>query len=212
MKQLLFSVITSLLFSTVSGQQNSPKSYMDEGTIVNNVYTNDEIGWSIEIPTGWDLMEKSAIDRVNDTGKELIEETIRDEIDVSQLRNLISFRKDLLNIFQSNVQPYDNAENNWSQMNSLSKEIISQSYLNYGMTIDTSETSIVKIDNLDFETYMVTIYKPDNVRQILMQQQFISRLIGRNDFMITLTYNSEQNKKELLQALKKSKFKIRNNI
>ncbi|MCH8905339.1 MAG: hypothetical protein IIA45_15680 [Bacteroidetes bacterium] len=58
---------------------------MDEGNIAENIYTSDAIGWTIEIPEGWEITKKSQIEEEIEVGMEAVDEVIEEGIDFSTL-------------------------------------------------------------------------------------------------------------------------------
>ena len=83
-----------------------PNENVDEGEVKGSFYTSKELGWTVEIPKGWSIIEKEQIQSNNQKGLKALEETIEEEIDYSQLRNLIAFKKNRFNIFQSTSEPF----------------------------------------------------------------------------------------------------------
>lgn len=206
MKTILFTIITGITFSLTSCAQVDPNKNIDEGKIEENIYTSQEIGWTIEIPEGWKVVDKQKTKETNEKGLKAIEKTIEGEIDYSGLKNLISFQKNQFNIFQSSSEPFElEYEGEWEETNSELKEIIYKTYLNQGIKADSSATIIEKIDGLDFHKYSFTIYSPKG--KVILNQIMYSRLINGFDFGVNINFNNDKDKDELLKVLRNSKFK-----
>lgn len=206
MKKILFTIFTGIALSLTSCGQVDPNKNIDEGKVEGNVYTSEEIGWTIEIPKGWTVIDKEKTKEINEKGLKALEETMEGEIDYSGLKNLISLQKDQFNIFQSTSEPFKlEYEGEWEENNSALKEIIYTIYLNQGMKTDSSATTIEKIDGLDFHKYSFTIYSPKG--EVILKQIMFSRLINGFDFGVNINYNNEKDRDELLKVFRNSKFK-----
>lgn len=186
--------------------KTDPNKNVDEGKVERNLYTSGEIGWTIEIPKGWTVVDKEEKQAANEKGKKAIEETIKEDFDFSRLKNLIGFQKNQFNIFQSTSEPFElEYEGEWEENNSELKKILFATYKNQGIKADSSTTSIEKIDGLDFHTYSFTIYSPKGV--VILKQLLFSRLINGYDFGVNLNYNNDKDRDELLRVFRNSKFK-----
>lgn len=206
MKKILFTIITGISLSLTSCGQVDPNKNIDEGKVEGNIYTSKEIGWTIEIPKGWTVVDKEKTKETNEKGLKALEETIDGEIDFSGLKNLISLQKDQFNIFQSTSEPFElEYEGEWEENNAALKEIIYTTYLNQGMKSDSSATTIEKIDGLEFQKYSFTIYSPKG--EVILKQIMFSRLINGFDFGVNINYNNDKDRDELLKVFRKSKFK-----
>lgn len=206
MKKMLFTVFTGFLITGTSCGQTDPSKNIDEGKVEGDIYTSQEIGWTIEIPKGWTVIDKDKTKETNEKGLKALEETIGGEIDYSGLKNLISFQKNQFNTFQSTSEPFElEYEGEWEETNSALKEIIYTAYLNQGIKADSSATTIEKIDGLDFHKYIFTIYSPKG--DVILKQIMFSRLINGFDFGVNINYNNDKDRDELLKAFRNSKFK-----
>lgn len=206
MKKILFAAIIGIAISLTSCGQVEPNKNIDEGKVEGNIYTSQEIGWTIEIPKGWKVIDKEKIKETNKKGLKAIEETIEGQVDYSGLKNLISFQKNQFNIFQSSSEPFElEYEGEWKKNNATLKEIIYTTYLNQGIKVDSTTTKIETIDGLDFQTYIFTIYSPKG--NVILKQIIYSRLINGLDFGVNINYNNDKDRDELLKVFKSSKFK-----
>ena len=205
MKKIII-VVTIVITTLVSCGKADPNQQVDEGTVKNNIYTSEEIGWSIEIPENWTVIDKEQAKANVEKGSKVIEETIEGEIDYSELKNLIGFKKNQFNIFQSTSEPVvEEYEGEWEVNNELLKGIIYNTYLNQGIKSDTSATTIEKINGLDFKKYSFTIYSPNG--EVIIEQIVYSKLINGYDFSVNINYNNEEDKDVMMNAWKNSRFK-----
>jgi hypothetical protein len=206
MKKILFTVVLSISLALASSGQVDPNKNIDEGKIEGNTYTSNEIGWKMEIPTGWAVVEKEKTKENNEKGLKALQETMDAEIDYSGLKNLISIQKDLFNIFQSTSEPFKvEYEGEWEENSAALKEIIYLTYLDQGIKADSSATTTEVIDGLEFQKYSFTIYSPNG--KLILGQIMYSRLINGFDFGVNINYNKDKYRNELLMAFRNSKFK-----
>jgi hypothetical protein len=86
-----FSIL--LLLTVLASCKTDPNKQIDEGEIRNNVYSSKEIGWTIDIPHGWNVTEKNILDGRTKKGLDAISETAGIDIDTSGLKQLLNFQK-----------------------------------------------------------------------------------------------------------------------
>jgi hypothetical protein len=207
MKNLFLTLTIGIALSISSCGDTSKKT--DEGQIRKNEYTSKEIGWTIEIPEGWEVTDLEKTKKSSQKGEKAIEETINAEVDYSGLKHLITFQKNQFNIFQSSSEPFKlEYEGEWEETDCSLKAIVYDTYKNQGIKADSSATTIDKIDGLDFRTYSFTIYSPKG--DVILKQIIYGRLINGFNFGVNINYNNEKDKDEMLKAFRKSKFNHRN--
>jgi hypothetical protein len=206
MRAISLLTFLGILFSISSCQQIDPNKQIDEGKVDKNIYTSEDLGWTIEIPNGWTVVEKEKTEEYNSKGLKAIGEVIDGEIDISGLKHLISFQKNQFNIFQSTSEPFKvEYDGEWEVTNAELKKIMYSAYINQGIKVDSSTTSSVKVDGLDFNYYSFTIYGRKG--EVILNQAIYSRLINGLDFGVNINYNNEEDKIEMLNVWKSSKFK-----
>ncbi|MBL6447346.1 hypothetical protein JMN32_13590 [Fulvivirga sp. 29W222] len=200
------SIATILLFSMfLSCNKSKPAKQTDEGLIKGNIYRSHEIGWTIEIPKGWEIVKKDQLDANDEKGKQAMQEVMKDSINYSGLKHLISFQKNSFNIFQSSSEPFPlSYEGEWEDNNAALKELLYQTYINQGIKIDTSSSSEV-VDGLNFALFKITVY--GNGGEVILNQNMYSRHINGFDFGVSINYNDEEHKKEMMRVWKNSTFK-----
>ncbi|MDF0708485.1 hypothetical protein [Flagellimonas okinawensis] len=197
---------TLLLFITVFiSCKTDPNKQIDEGKITENIYHSKEIGWTMEIPKGWEVTHRSILDKRTEKGLDAINETAGIEYDVSGLKQLLNFQKNQFNAFQSTSEPFElEYEGEWEENNAGLKELIYNTYLNRGIKTDSTETRTTNIGGLEFQFYEFTIYSPQG--EVILNQIMYSRLINGLDFGVNINYNNESDKNEMLEAWLNSKF------
>jgi len=180
-----------------------PNKQVDEGTVKGETYTSEEIGWTVEIPSGWSITLKDQMEETTELGQEYVEE-LGVEFDVSGLKHLIGFQKDRFNMFQSTSEPFDlEYEGEWEANNATLKDVIYSAYAKQGIQVDTS-SSKVTVDGLEFEGFHITMYGPEG--NVVFYQDMYSRYINGFDFAVNLNYNNEEHKEAMLNAWMNSKF------
>lgn len=206
MKKLFFFLtIGAALFLSSCGPEAKKT---DEGEIREQEFTSKELGWSMEIPEGWEIIDLKKTKESSERGSKAIEESTDTEVDYSNVRNLITFQKNDFNIFQSSSEPFKlEYEGEWEENTSDLKELIYETYKNRGMKADSTATTIEKIDGLEFYKYSFIIYGPKG--ETILNQLIYSRLINGFAFSANINYNNEKDKNEMLSVFKKSKFNKR---
>jgi hypothetical protein len=144
-------------------------------------------------------------DKFQKKGEDLLQPMLEDDIDVSQLRNLLSFKKNRFNMFQSTSEPFEiEYEGEWEENNITLKELIQDTFTQQGIKVTSSDITTEIIDGLEFKVYSFILYGPDN--KVILNQIMYSRWIDGFDFGININYNDEALKDEMLTAFKNSKF------
>lgn len=206
----LLSALIFLLSSFSSFGENDPKMQVGEGELDQNTYFSKELGWSIEIPTNWTILSKNKMDEYEQKGAKALEAVNGGEQSNSnELKYLINFQK-LNNTFTSSSQPYkEEYPGEWEIDIAHTKKSLIAAYKNRGIKVDYTETTIEKIDGLNFHTYEFRIYGPKG--NVVFKQISYSKLINDFNFGVVIFYSDENYKKELMTAWKQSKFEKKPN-
>lgn len=198
-------LLVLLILTTLSSCKSDPNKQIDEGKITENTYHSDEIGWTMNIPKGWNVTHRSVLAERNEKGLDMIEESTGLEYDDSQLKQLLNFQKNRFNIFQSTSEPFEvEYDGEWEENNASIKELLYNLYTEKGIKTDTTATKITNIDGLDFRYFTITLHSPKG--EVLLNQLMYSRLINGFDFGVNINYNNEEDKNEMLEAWLNSKF------
>ncbi|MRX70213.1 hypothetical protein SAMN06265349_101786 [Flavobacterium resistens] len=198
------TILFFLLSIFISCGQKDPNKQIDEGTIKGETYKSSDIGWTIEIPKGWSVISKDHIDSQESKGKEAIEKSSGQKVDMSQLKHLISFQKNQFNLFASTSEPFKEEYPGEYQENSKKLcNMIYQTYIDNKIKTDSSSGKEI-IQGLEFNVFRTTIYAPDG--KVILNQIMYNRLINGFDFGVNINYNNDEDKKAMLDAFKNSKF------
>jgi len=206
MKQLYTLIILLILLPLSSFGQIDPNKHVDEGYVDNGKYISEEIGWTIEIPEGWEIVTIEQNEEFQEVGLDAMEGLIEEDIDISGLKNLIGFQKNQFNLFLSTSEPFKvEYEGEYEENQAGLKELIYNAFMEQGIKVDSTETQIATLDGLDFYYYRFTIRSQEG--EEILTQLIYSRLINGLDFTININYTNESDKNEMFNALLDSKFR-----
>lgn len=201
---LAIACVLIVAISSCKSKTKAPAKHVDEGKITDNVYYSEEIGWTITIPENWDIIAKDQLEASDEIGKKLIEEGSNVTIDDGQLKHLISFQKDELNIFAATSEPFEeDYEGEFAENNKLINLLIYNTFTNQGIKVDSS-SSFTKIGNQEFYHFTNKIYDPEG--NLFLTQSLYSNLINGYDFAINLAYSNSVDSAVMLSALENSTF------
>lgn len=196
--------LACIAFVAVSCGEADPNKQIDEGNVKDRIYESKQIGWSIEIPKGWTIVSRDKLEANDQRGKDAIEKVYEGEIDTKGLKHLISFQKDKFNVFASTSEPFqEEFPGEYEQNNMALNNLLYETFAGQGIRIDTSSGK-EPIQGLEFNTFYSTIYSGDG--KVILKQTLYSQLINGHDFGVTLSYNNDQDKKTMVDALKNSRF------
>ncbi|MGB4930167.1 MAG: hypothetical protein WBP43_09360 [Chitinophagales bacterium] len=199
-------LITLTVLALTSCKPSHPNKSVEEGKVEGNLYTSEEIGWTMEIPQGWKVIDKEKSEEFQEQGKKALENNTEATVDLNGLNMLISFQKDQFNIFQSTSEPFNQEyEGQWEENNAATKAIIYATYVNMGIQADSTATKTISIDGLDFQSYTFAIRAPEG--NVIMTQTMFTRYINGFGFGANINYNNEKDRDEMFKAFLNSKFK-----
>lgn len=206
MKIIHTLLLFSIFFSFSANSQTDSQRFFDEGNLVDQVYFSEEIGWTIKVPEDFLLVTLEEQKSYEERGSEAIKSFADIEIKDSQLKNLISFKKDIFNSFLSNSEPFTpEYEGQWEENNLILKELMEHTYNSQGIITKVTETSSLLIDDIPFETYEIRLFTPDG--DLVVSQIMYNSLIKGFDFGVSINYNNEADKQKMVDALLNSTFK-----
>lgn len=203
MKTKLFSLFAVITIFTACNS-STPK----EEKAKLETYTSKEIGWTIEIPAGFQSLSQSRIAANEQKGKEAIGKVAEGDIKMDSLRHLVNFQKNQFNSFGATIEPYtEKKAGDYLANNQLVKNLIFDTYTNQKIKVDTL-SGRENIAGQTFHTFNIKIYGPTG--EVLMNQLMFNQLIKGYDFGVNINYNNEADKEKLLDAFRSSSF-IREN-
>jgi hypothetical protein len=201
------SVVLSIVLATIvtSCSKTEPNQALEDGNASEGIYVSSEIGWSMAIPAGWNILADEQVERYQATGEELIEETLGEAVVYDGFKNLLHYQKDQFNIFQSSSEPFViEYEGEWSENNQNLKELLLDTYHRQGIRTTSTDIKTETIDGVVFEVYDISIIGPNG--KVLITQTMYSSWINGYDFGANMTYNSDETRDVMLNAWKQSTF------
>ncbi len=207
MQKLLFALASALFIFTTSCDQAGSRRDLENGTIQGELYTNEEIGWSMTVPDDWDIISKDVLEEKTERGNDIVAESMDMEIDYGGLRHLINFQHDESNLFQSNIEPFVvEYEGEWSENNKLIYGLLYDTFTYQGLGVDTV-TYAAKVDGLSFEVLHITLYSEDG--EVALNEVVYSKLINGYSFTALIIYTNEEDEETLMEIWNSSEFTIR---
>jgi hypothetical protein len=201
MRIYILTILTLILFVSC---KTDPNKQVDEGTVKENKYHSNEIGWTIKIPKGWNVTQREVSQKREDEGLKAFNKANGIDYDVSGLKQLISFQKDRRHIFAATSEKLEiKYEGEYEDQKQMVKELLYNTFTENGIKIDTT-SSTEKIDNLKFDLFKITVY--DKNGEVILYQDLYSRFINGLDFGVNLNYKNDKEKNELMDTWKNSKF------
>ena len=183
-----------VFISTIcQGQKESGKLYFKE------------IGWTITLPEGYNVLDSTVEAATLSRGKKAIEESNNLQFDVSDLKTLVSASKSQFNYFSSTITPFDALEDgDYQENNQEAKDIMFVTFTDQipNAKIDSLSTSTI-IDGLSFDKFQLKILL---VNDITMTMIMLNRIHKNYDFGITYLYLDETTRGEIENMLFTSKF------
>lgn len=168
-------------------------------------YHSKEIGWTISIPKGYELIGTEDLDADTKKGLKMMEGTLGTEIDASGMKYLANFKKNQFNQFQSSIEPFDTiADGNWYEHDHMLKVLIFETFTQQGVSVDSSETETVLLSGKQFQHYTISIYAQD--KQVILKQDIYGAFLNGYTFGANINYNDSAAYKEMLQAWQSSTF------
>lgn len=202
MKHILLFTLAATLLTTCS--HPDPNKQVDEGTVKGSTYHCPEVGWTINIPDGWDVTTKDKLDELDTKGKEAIAKTFSGDVDTKDLKHLISFQKNQFNMLSSTAQPFkEDSAGDYEQQNKALYVLVYETFTAQGIKADTASGKET-IQGIEFNKFTADIHGPDG--DIIMHEIMYSRFINGYDFGANINYNNDDDKKIMMDAFKNSKF------
>lgn len=171
----------------------------------NRIYTFKQIGWTIQLPADFDVMD--SIDNLAhmEKGLKAIEDVTDVTADISKTITLISATKNTYSYFNATIEPFDDTDGiSWETSNQNLKEIL---YITFAdkmseATIDTLAGKQI-IDGVSFDKYHIIIKKNGKT---IFNMLLLSKLYKGFDFGISYLYLDDRTRAQIESMLEQSKF------
>lgn len=166
--------------------------------------TVKDFNWTISIPENFNPINQDEWDKTIKKGQDAIEEVLGEEI-VNQGVTIFTYRNGQFNNFESNWQPFDlETDGDYLESNSEVNDILYWTFetqLPNAKLDSISKTQI--ISNLEFHRFDISVDFPNGIK---MKNIGFSRLFGKKEFTMNITYVDEKIGAKMLDAFLKSKF------
>ena len=168
------------------------------------IYESKELGWSIEIPKDWEITSRDKVEASEEKGKSAIEKSSGLQIEMKNLKHLISFQKNQLNLFASTSEPFkEDFPGEYQESNKNLIRILYQTFVDQGIKVDTASGK-ESIQGLEFNTFYTTVYAPNG--KVILKQIMYSRLLNGYDFGVNINFTNDKDKETMLNAWRNSTF------
>jgi len=196
----------TLLFSCKQKDKHGdPNKQVDEGAVKGETYVSQDMGWTIVIPKGWTVVSRDQMEASEQKEAEAVKKSSHTDVDVTGVKHLIGFEKDVFNSLSSLSEPFPDAspgafEDNCATVNKM----IYDAYTSQGIRTDTS-SSVEMMHGHKFHVFYSTMYNKLGI--IVLQQVLYLKLINKRLFSVTINYNNDKDKKVMMDAFMNSTFK-----
>lgn len=186
------NVIVLILILLVSCSKPTPKYFV-----------SSELGWKVEIPKRWKVEDSIELKEKIKEAKKLIKTTGEDIKVTEENINLITFRKGNLSKFQATIIPFkEKYTGEWNDKYPAVKALIFNIFKSQNFSVD-STSSKESIDGVSFQVFNLKISQN---HKLVMEQNMYRTYRNGYDFIITIASSNSRYKKQLIKALKASKF------
>ena len=185
-------------------QAKNEKSTNDSNN--QSYYKNAEFGWKIPVPNNWQISDQDQIKTRQSKSKKESEESLEQEIDISEAKNLLGFERDKFNVFLAVAEPFkEEFDGQFEEQISANRHFSIQHYLRNAFKAEASEVEMEEIGGLTFRKYSIQLFSPDG--NLILKQIVYGRLINGYHFGVRMDYNNEELGREMLEAWRSSEFK-----
>ena len=194
MKKITYLIICLTAFSLFAKAQTS------SGT----EFYNKDFNWSITIPEGFEPMDSKEWKKMQNKGKDAIDNTFEVDIEINT-KNIFIFKSDQYNYFESLYQPNSSiTEAEYLESVIAVNSLIYETFATQmpDMEIDSAFSEEI-IDNLRFYKNIITLNFPNGW---IMKTISYTRLFGKKELCVNIMYINEEKGKLLLDAWRKSTF------
>jgi len=179
---------------------NQIKPTVSKDTLVGTVYINNEIGWTINIPAGFEILKNKDRDSLNKAGTDELNKKGVEYVNIDGMRHLICFKGSGSNAFISTVAP-PAPDYKGSLKDACS--ILYRECVTFGGRVD-STYSMEEISGIRFYRFELDLYKKSG--EFAGSMVCYMKKIHDLAFCAMISYNNTKEKNLLNEAFKNSKF------
>lgn len=175
------------------------------GQTDSSVHYFKQIGWTIKVLPDFKPLDSATSAKAIAKGKAMVEGTMKREVNMSHLTNLINVSKEKFNNLDANLtlSPSIN-EKNWQTVDDSSKTIFYKTFVNQMPNAKIDSLSSTKtIDGIRFKAFNVDIAISND---IAIHTCFMTTFHNEMYFAITYVYINDNYGKEILRMIDESKF------
>jgi hypothetical protein len=171
-------------------------------------YTFSSIGWTINVPYEFEIIDQKNLKEHNRKGRKLVQDAYETDADMMEQNTLIGFRKGEKNVFVCTTVPFDTVEDgSWTEHQQFLKEVMTKTLekstqSKHNVVIDTLSSTEV-IDGLQFEKFTLSMNVPGKE---LINMHLLNILRNGYDVGITLVYQKEKLGRQFYDILRTSRF------
>lgn len=167
-------------------------------------YVFRDIGWTMTLPAQFKVVDSAGVKKLNENGKQLMEQSAGQKLDISSTRTLISAKKGN-QYFTATITPFDTAKDgNYAAANQTVKELLFRTFTTQmpDAKLD-SGSEMTKVGGLEFDRYRLSVsIKGDPVFTVFL----VSRLYKGYEFAMSYLYTDQVSKAQMESILASSKF------
>lgn len=214
MKHYLFGLSLVLVFGSCANNSSSTgkptKASEESKPITEDYFFAEKIGWKIKLPgSEWETISGKEKQKMHTEGKKIVEESMGTKIDDSDVKELISFRKDKFNNFMATIEPFNKSmQNQYDGILANTHELIKKTYALRKIKADY-EIGASRIDGLMVDKFDIKLYSP-NKKDIILYQHVYSCLVNNYVLTINISANNLKDEEALLNVIYSSKFSAKN--
>ncbi len=192
----------STMFSEESSENDWPITFTKK-----SIYLVKEIGWSFQMPAGWEIISKQELEVLKKSRNELYKNTPGQNMNSKQA-DLVCIRKHKKMNLYSCLAPYNETvigsyDDNIIQFHETIKTIYKENNFN-----TTYEIGAVRIGGIMFDRFKV-IQTDFGKKGNTFHQAYLKALINGFDFTISISYTDEVEEETLINIVGSSKFSIK---
>lgn len=196
----LMLVFAVSLASYGSRDQNDQiNDQIDERT-----YTNEVVGWEIEIPSGFTVVLSNDLRGWDNRELGNVEKAIAEgRLNLPKSRHLLLLQKDFNSFGAQATSMNVEEQQSYADFKANAKAVMCKSLTNADFQFKVADTETVEIGGLEFSTFQIQVQGPGKV---VTTQRVYNRLIDGKDFRVVISYYDQVCGEEMLTAWKNSKF------
>ena len=187
--------LLSFIFSAFSGcAQHSPR-----------VFTFNDIGWTINLPEGFELLDSTSVAARMAKGRQAVESTNGDKMEAMERKQLIIAKKNGSNYFGCSLTPFDEVKDgSWQSTNQKQRELAFETMVKKVPSAQfDSVTTLVTIDSVLFSKFL-TVGKQNG--KVIYQSIMLGKFYKNSDLNIFYVCVDENIETEIEEMLRQSKF------